>query len=604
VSLRSMLAVPMAVIMLITVVLVAVLSVGSIRSWQDGQSALGRMEQLRRLMAFEEAFGEERSPTNTALSAPFVVTPELGAAIALRRRISDLRLREFATLPGVSDRVRAAIDDVSTHLSAARANADAVLRQAPERRSDFDIRAGIEEMVALPSLLFPTVDQMLAEMTAADPTLATLLTATRTASDLRLYAGSIAARFKLVMARRQPIAPHDLDQILIQQGRIIELHLLLLGDIGIADVAEQIRDVVQSMEGRYFGTAQRVIDQMISTGVSDGKFSLTQQEFIAHYVPGLAPLSAVRDSLFALTRQKMQANQAARLHWLEVTVALGGAVLLAVLAALLMLHRWIIRPLAELAAMIIRLAHGDRSVRWTARHGSQEIAELANAIEVLRVATIEADAAAARRRVELQRWAAQLRLVLDTIDLMHTRTATITDVLPALLEQLGTLAQGTLTQGTLTQGTMAQGTMAQGTMADGEVAAPPGLALAIAATHAGIDVLRNAGGRLDAALRRMHSVGDGEDIRIDELNAAMDEVAGVVTAIQEAVNGVPHITLSAMRDLSAQTSRFNPPRGAPVRAVHERILAQVQEMAAAAGGLQSALTQATHGLGELARLRA
>jgi hypothetical protein len=38
--------------------------------------------------------------------------------------------------------------------------------------------------------------------------------------------------------------------------------------------------------------------------------------------------------------------------------------------------------------------------------------------------------------------------------------------------------------------------------------------------------------------------------------------------------------------------------------VHERILVQVQEMAAAAGGLQSGLMQATQGLGELARLRA
>lgn len=248
-KLRSMLAVPMAVIMLITVVLVAVLAAGSIRSWRDGQSALGRMEQLRLLMAFEEALGVERSPTNTALSAPFAVTPELGAAIVMRRQITDLRLREFAALPGASDRVRAAVDELSTHLSAARANADTVLQRPPERRSDFDVRAGIEEMVALPLLLFPTVDQMLAEMTASDPTLATLLTATRTASDLRLYAGSMAARFNLVIARRQPITPHDFDQILIQQGRILELHLLLLGNIGIADVGEQSRDEVQSMEG-------------------------------------------------------------------------------------------------------------------------------------------------------------------------------------------------------------------------------------------------------------------------------------------------------------------------------------------------------------------
>ena len=210
--------------------------------------------------------------------------------------------------------------------------------------------------------------------------------------------------------------------------------------------AQQVRDEVQSMEERYFGAAQRVVDRMIATGVRDGKFDLTQQEFIARFAPELKALSGVRDRLFALTRQAMQADQAARLQRLAATTAAGGLVLLAMLAALLMLHRWIIRPMAELAAMLIRLAHGDRSVRLTARHGSHEVAELASAIEVLRVATIEADAAAARRRVELKRWTAQLGRVLDTIDLIQARAATITDVLPALLEQLSDAGAATTTR--------------------------------------------------------------------------------------------------------------------------------------------------------------
>jgi hypothetical protein len=101
----------------------------------------------------------------------------------------------------------------------------------------------------------------------------------------------------------------------------------------------------------------------------------------------------------------------------------------------------------------------------------------------------------------------------------------------------------------------------------------------------------------------MHAAGDRDGIHIDELNTAMDEVARVVTAIQDAVNGVPQITLNAMRDLSARPNRPNSPRRGSDQAVQERILAQVQEMAAAAGGLQSALKQATHGLGLLAGLR-
>lgn len=573
-----MLAVPMAVIMLITLVMVGVLSAGSIRSWREGQAALGQMDQLRVLLGLEVALGMERSPTNTALSMPIAVPPGRAAAIVMLRQKSDVWLREFAALPGVPDRFRTVVGALATQLKTVRATVDTVLRQPPEQRSAFEISMAIEEMAAVPSLLTPTMDEMLGEMTAANPPLATMLTATRSASDLRLFAGSIAASFNLIMARHRPITQNDVDTIRIEQGRVAEMHLRLLSDLAIANVGEQIRDEVQAMEGRYFGAAQRLIDQMTATSVSDGRFAMTQDEFVARYVPELTTLVDVRDQLFARTRQAMQADQAVRVRRLEATAAAGGAVLLAVLAALLMLHRWIIRPLAELAAMVVRLAEGDRAVHLAARRGSREVAELASAIEVLRVATIEADAAAARRRGELQRWTAQLRQVLDTLDLMHARATTITDVLPALLEQLGSLEQGD--------------------------AAPPGLTRVIAATHAGIEVLRTAEGRLDTALQRMHAAGDGEDIRIDELTAAMDEVANVVTAIQQAVNGVPQMTLTAMRDLSARTGRPDPLRDRSEQAVQERILAQVQEMAAAAGGLQSALTQATHGLGELARLRA
>jgi HAMP domain-containing protein len=578
VKLRSMLAVPMAVIMLITVVLVGVLSAGSIRSWRDGQDALRRLEQFRHLLVLQEVLGLERGPTNAVMGAPSAISPELAASLVAHREATDRTLRELAALPDLSDYVHTILAKLSKRLVATRASTDAVIRQPPAQRSTGDRAAAIGAMVALPPLLFPAVDEILADISAADPAVAPLLTATHAASDLRLYAGLIISKFAGAMVQRGQVTVHEVGPIRIQQGQVIELHRLLLASISLANVGEQAHGAVDAMEQHYFGAGQRLIEGLIEGALENGQFSMTPAQLLAQYEPSLVVLVALRDRLFALTLQAMQADQAARLQRLEATAAAAVAMLLAVLAALLMMHRWIIRPLAELAAMIIRLAEGDRSVRFAARRGSREITELASAIEVLRVATIEADAAAARRRGELQRWTAQLRQVLDTLDLMHARATTITDVLPALLQQLGTLEQGD--------------------------AAPPGLARVIAATHAGIEVLRTAEGRLDAALQRMHSAGDGEDIRIDELTAAMDEVADVVTAIQQAVNGVPQMTLHAMRDLSARTGQFDPLRDRSEQAVQERILAQVQEMAAAAGGLQSALTQATHGLGELARLRA
>jgi methyl-accepting chemotaxis protein len=574
-----MLAEPMAVIMLITVLLVAVLSAGSVRSWREGQAALGQLEQLRQILVLQEMLGLERGPTNGALTARPAVSPQLSAALAARRQASDQRLRELAALPGLSDHVGTILAQLSVRLTEMRASADMVIRQPPEQRSANSGTAVIGQMLALPPLLFPAVEQILAGISAADPAVTPLLTATRTASDLRLYGGSIISKFTGAMIKGERITVRDVGLIRIQQGQVIALHQLLLASINLANVGEQARGVVDAMELHYFGAGQQLIDGLIAGALDNGQFSMTPTQLLAAYEPSLDALVALRDRLFVLTHQAMEADQAARLHRLEATAAAGAAILLTVLAALLMLHRWIIRPLAELAAMIIRLAEGDRSVQFAARRGSREIVELASAIEVLRAATIEADASAARRRGELQRWTAQLRQVLDTIDLMQARAATITDVLPALLEQLAALRQD-------------------------DDAATPGVTAAIDATRTGIAVLRSSSGRLDAALRQMHAAGDRDGIHIDELTTAMDEVARVVTAIQDAVNGVPQITLNAMRDLSARPNRSDSPHRGSDPAVQEQILAQVQEMAAAAGGLQSALKQATHGLGLLAGLRA
>lgn len=574
-----MLAAPMAAIMLITVLLVTFLAAGSVRSWREGQAALGRLEQLHQLLSLQELLGVERGRTNSVLSARSAIPPALLVMLAAHRQAVDDRLRELAALPGLSDEVGITLAELSARLAATRSAADMVVRQSWEQRSAGIGGAVVDQLGAMPPLLFPAVETIIAGISADDLAAAPLLTATHAASDLRLYAGLIISRFAVAMAKGEHVTADDVGLIRIQQGQVIELHRLLLTSINLANAGDQTRGVVAAMEQRYFGSGQRLINQLTAGALDNGQFAMTSTQLFAAYQPALAVLVAVRDRLFVLTRLAVEAEQAARLHRLEVTAAAGGAVLLAVLAALLVLHRRVIRPLAELAATVVRLAQGDRSVRLTARHASQEIVDLANAIEVLRVATLEADATAARRRVELQRWTAQLRQVLDTIDLMQARAATITDLLPALLEQLGLLGQD-----------------------DDDVMA--GLTVATTAAQAGIAVLRSSAGRLDDALRRMHSAGDGDDSRIDDLVVAMDEVEGVVTAIQAAVNDLPQITLSAMCDLSARSGRFGRAVRETSQAARELILMQVQEMAAAAGGLQSALSRATQGLGELVRLRA
>jgi hypothetical protein len=83
--------------------------------------------------------------------------------------------------------VGAILAELSVHLAAMRAGADVITRQPAQRRSASTGTAVIGQMVALPSLLFLAEEKVLADISAADPTVAPLLTATHSASDLRLH---------------------------------------------------------------------------------------------------------------------------------------------------------------------------------------------------------------------------------------------------------------------------------------------------------------------------------------------------------------------------------------------------------------------------------
>ena len=571
-----MLAVPTAAIILITLLLVAVLAAGSLQSWRRGEDAVARLEQLRQMLLLQEMTGLERAPSNSLLSLHGPAPPVLQTALTAARQATSQRLAQLAAQPGLTTPVKGLLADFTARLIAARAQVDAVLAQPVDQRTPPAIEAAVRGLLALSPLLFPAIEDTLAEISDDDPEVAPLLAATHAAADLRLYAGTMVGRFTSALAERRPFTQAEVAPIHVQQGQMIELHRQLLANIRIAGVVEPTRVVVDAMERRVFVDVWALYERVIVSGGGDGRFDLSQNTVVDRYMPALTALVAVRDTLIELSRQRLRADQRARLHALETTLAAGGAVMLAVLTALTMLHWRVIRPLSALAAMVIRLARGDRSVCLPVRHGSREVAELARAIEVLRVATLAADAAAERRRGELQRWTDQLHGVLATLDQLHDRTATMTTLLPRLLSQLDALA--------------AQG----GT--DGAPAA--GLTQAIAATRAGIEVVHAAAGRLDAALQRMHAVGGGEGGRIEDLRGAMVEVAQVVAAIEASVNRLPQITLSAMQALPRPVARG---RGL---AALDGILAQVQEMAATAGGLQTTLLQANQGIGALARLRA
>lgn len=571
--LRPMLAVPTAVIVLVTCVLVATLSLQALHDCRRGEQARQLQFVLRQLLVLQETLARERMPTNIALNMADPLPRAALLAIEAARGRTEAQIQAVANQPDISPTTAASLAALWPQLRATRARIDALLRLPVSERGVRALSAQVDDMMHWSEALFPAIGDVLQAAVMADPESDSLLTAARAAADLRFYAGSIGGWLTIAVSRQQPLSLEMISHVRVLQGQVSSLRRELLADIRSGDAEAAMREAMTAADQHYFGDAQQMIDRVVASEAVTGDYDPTRTAFLDAYHPAMASLVALRDQLLDLASHQLDVAQRMRLHRAALTGVIGVLVVLTVVAALLTLHRRVFRPLTALAAMVIRLAEGDRTVRLPVRHGNPEIAELARAIEVLREATLAADAEAARRRLEMQRWTTQLQEVLAIIDLLHDRTATMTALLPALLHQLDTLA-------------------AQSGRP------PPGLAEAIVATREGIAVLHASSGRLDDALQRIHAAGDGEGARVEDLQGAMQEVAHVVATIEASVNGLPHMTLAAVRDMPRRATR------APMLATLDSILAQVQEMAAAAGGLHNALLRANQGIGELARLRA
>ena len=135
-------------------------------------------------------------------------------------------------------------------------------------------------------MLFPAVEEVLANISAADPAVAPLLTATHSASDLRLYAGLIISKFAGPMVRGERVTLGDVG--LIESSRpVVGSHRLLLTSISLANIGNQTRDAVGAMEQHYFGAGQRLIDGLIAEALDKGQFSITPMQLLAASGPSL-----------------------------------------------------------------------------------------------------------------------------------------------------------------------------------------------------------------------------------------------------------------------------------------------------------------------------
>eukprot|EP01037_Dinobryon_pediforme_P008859 gene8859-8950_t len=576
-KLRSMLALPTMLMLTVVLGLVALIAGHAVLNWRQGAQAAVDMQRFQLLLTLQEKLSLERGPSNAALGADTPLPAELASRLTAARQASDRALA--ATQAELVSQVDAAnaLAGLGVRLRDARELVDQLLSGDRGARQSADISRAVSGLANLIPGLFAVVEDQAAKLAGNEPEAASLVISARTASDLREFAGLIGSQFTAPLIRRERFQKAQIDTIHLLQGRVIELHRLLEGQIRLIRATPPVDRAVVAMNQVYFDDIQHLLNDVITTGLQSGDFRLTPAEFAAAYVPAMGSILEVRDAVLKQMQAVLHGEQRKRVRRLVETGAVGLLGLLLVAVSMAVTHHRVVLPLHDVIKRVISLADGDRSEQPRSNIDIAEVAALNAALEVLRRATLDADAASARRQRLIERAATGLRGMMDSLAALERQFSLLIDSLPPFEEVLAAV------------GAASNKAQRGHPVSDSRAMASEAVLQASRAVSEAQKRVREVAPRLTRAMQRLRRTCASDAIAPETLIASLDAVEIEINQALRLVEHLPGQGLLAIRNATdAGQSRGD---GAPPFSLLHDVLSASEQVGAACGGLAGSLGQ-------------
>lgn len=358
----------------------------------QARSGLEAMEHLRHLLLAAEMASRERGPANGVLGDDLPGDPAKHERLAQARARTDAAfavLEHTVGTPSVPrNEVRALIARAALQLAHAREAIDRTAALPRAQRSPAAISEAIGKMFAVIDDLSPALMRLTNEAVAAYPRAADALIGARIAADLREYAGQLGSQFTVALTSRQPL--RDAEHVAIERlrGRVEQLRKLLVQRTEAAPDRVPVQTATATMQLRYFESAIPFVEALTAHGLGDAHYGMDAAGFAARYVPDMDAIVELRDVLMDEALEQARSGHAearAALLW----IGAGSVLTLGLLALTLwVVHHRVVRPLEETADLIVAIAQGNLQRTVPKPRHRDEVADVLQAISVLRANSI------------------------------------------------------------------------------------------------------------------------------------------------------------------------------------------------------------------------
>jgi methyl-accepting chemotaxis protein len=230
---------------------------------------------------------------------------------------------------------------------------------------------------------------------SADPTVGRLAGIARLSWDIRDAGGRRVAIVTGAMGNARPLSQADVERAAELDGETAHAWRRLRSTAAQVDGAARLTAAMKETEEKYFGDTERLMTDLIAKGRTSSDYGLSFQEGWDRLVGGIQNALKVRDAAMEEAATRAQEARAAALQSLLLAVAAMVLMVVTVIVAASVFSRRVVAPLVGMTHVVSLLAKGEREVDVPAQGRTDEIGEMANAVEVLRVTAKEADRLAA-----------------------------------------------------------------------------------------------------------------------------------------------------------------------------------------------------------------
>jgi len=292
----------------------------------------------------------------------------------------------------------------------------------------------------------------------ADADVASVATLASDSWTMRDLASRDSTNYIVALNSGKPISPQLMQDMAVSEGRILQTWERLRQAAGTAESPAAVRDSLAKVEANYMTSMKALRDRVRTAGLTTGAYDIDTAEWRRLTGPMMQSTLAIRDSAIDEAGRIAEAN---RSEALRALLLLGGLLLVSVavlVGAVIGIQRRVVYPLSGLTSTIDTFAAGGRDFAVPHATRTDEIGQMAKAIEVLRRNAREADqrahdeaaAAAARdiRRTQIEALTSRFIASIDTVvggvsgavDGLRRSTSTLSTTSATTTEECGVVA--------------------------------------------------------------------------------------------------------------------------------------------------------------------